>query len=61
MYGIQEIGDTPKFAFTDKETPKAIIKRPNIKVEIRRKRLFVCIFIYLKRESKLSKKKLLLS
>ena len=42
---MHEIGDTPRFAFTDKATPKAMINRPDRNTTLRFSILFVLIGI----------------
>jgi hypothetical protein len=42
---MHEIGDTPRFAFTDKATPKAMINRPDRNTTLRFSILFLLIGI----------------
>ena len=42
-YGMQDIGETPKSAVTDKATPKAITKSPKMNIDTLNSNLFFFI------------------
>jgi len=47
-YGTQDMGDIPRLALTDKDTPKAIIKSPKVNVTILNNNLFIFLYAFIR-------------